>query len=216
MAKRTRKQRTRRDAPGASALAGIGHNKGPVERTADEVKEQFLKHLSAWQAGQTLLAEAKAEIAKVKAAAKNDDFKVKQFVIACDLDTVSGESKRTSEVDAILEVARWVNHPLGAQLDMFRSSEGTTLLSRAEQAYEEGKTASMQDRPRKPPKGYGPQTEAYDGWMEGYDRHQRELAGGFKAPKAAKKTAAKKTATKRGRKRAQPSEDGGAEAQPEA
>jgi hypothetical protein len=40
----------------------------------------------------------------------------------------------------------------------------------------------MQNEPRKPP--HAPETEAYRAWMDGYESHQRELAGGFKAPSA--------------------------------
>ena len=76
-----------------------------------------------------------------------------------------------------LQVARWLGHPMGAQLDMFEAPDRTPI---ADRAYDEGKQASIENRSAKP--SYAPETEAYRSYMSGYHDHQRELAGGLKAP----------------------------------
>lgn len=179
--KQQRKPKTKTTAPGADALAAIGHNSsGPVERSAAEVQELFLSHRRAWTRAITQVAAAKQSLSKVKALLKQDGFKVRQMQIADDLGTVNGEAKRTNEVDDVLRVARWIGHPMGAQLDLF--AQASTTLSAESQQYERGRAASADNQPRKPPDYFAVGSDPYETWLEGYDDHQRELAGGFKAP----------------------------------
>lgn len=164
--------RTKKTAPGSAALKGLG----PVERTEDQVRELFLKHRNPWNAAQASLKSAKKRLADVVAALKNDGFKKKQMEIADMFGEVKGEARVTAEVADRLQVARWLGHPMGAQLDLFAQPDRTPIT---ESAYDAGKMASMQNEGRKPP--HAPETEAYRSWMSGYEDHQRELAGKFKS-----------------------------------
>lgn len=109
--------------------------------------------------------------------AKAAGFAKKKFEIAASLGDVKGELKIKSEVRDRLEVARWLGHPLGAQMDLFDEPDRTPIVDRA---YEEGKTDSMSGKPRNPAAKYSPDTDAWRAYCAGFDDHQRELHGGFK------------------------------------
>ena len=162
--------KTKSDVPGAKALAGIGHNSG-------EQRETFLHHRTNWRAAMAAKALADKRVSDLKKLLKRDGFTVKQFQIADDLETVTGEEKLTTLVRSIQQVAVWQDHPLGRQLDMFQPSAVPF-------PFEAGRLASMSNKPRKPP--HAPGTESYDQWMNGYAEHQSELAAKFK-PKEPKK-----------------------------
>lgn len=154
--------------------AAKGGNK--VELSPDQMREAFLHHntkviglRAKADAARTLLNEAYTD-------AKSDGFAKKKFDIARFLSSPKTEHKVKAEVAERLQVARWMGHPLGAQMDMFNEPDRTPVVDRA---YDAGKQASMENRQRTPP--HDPSTDAYRAWMAGYDDHQRELHGGFKA-----------------------------------
>lgn len=175
------KPRTPKTKPGAPGAVGPGHNSDAGDDkpklTPDEEQALFLNHRTAWSG-----LEAKRKVFKkfedeVKAALKNDGFTIKMMKIADDLTTVKGEAKIEAEVEERLKVARWIGHPLGAQMDLFEQPDRTPSVDRA---YEEGKRTSMENKRAKP--SYAPETEQYRSFMAGYHDHQRELVGGMKAP----------------------------------
>jgi hypothetical protein len=168
--KKERTSRTKPDAPGADA-ASKGHN-GPPPLTADEERELFATHRSAWNGWQAKLKQIEKTGKDVKAALKSDGFTIAQMKIADQL--ANDDTKVKAEVENRLKVARWLGHPMGAQLDMFADR-----VPISDRAFEEGKQASIEDRPAKP--GYDPDTEAYRNYMAGYHEHQREIVGGMKA-----------------------------------
>jgi hypothetical protein len=173
-AKRERKLKTKPNVPGAR-----GHNSGddwPV-RTANEEREAFLVHRTAWNNLEAKRAVFKKLEKDTKDALKADGFSVKQMQIADDLTTERGEQKIEAEVSDRLKVARWIGHPMGAQLDLFEQPDRTPIVDRA---FAAGKTASMENKPAKPP--HSPDTEAYRAWMQGYHSHQREIVLGMKEP----------------------------------
>jgi hypothetical protein len=69
-----------------------------------------------------------------------------------------------------MQAARWVGSGIGAQLDLFVQPNRTPA---AERAYDEGKQASMENKPRKPP--YDPSTTQFRSWMKGFNEHQGTL-----------------------------------------
>src|ERR1700685_3362868 len=177
MAKKARTKRTKAGVPGAEP----GHNSGddkPV-MTASEKQASFLQHRESWNQVQAKVKVAKKLEADVVAALKSDGFTKKQMEIADSLATTKGEAKITAEVGERLQVARWIGHSLGAQMDLFGEPDRTPSV---EIAYEEGRRASMTNQKRKPDNHYSPDTEQYRAWFAGYDSHQRELVGGMKAP----------------------------------
>ena len=116
-------------------------------------------------------------MADVVSALKADGFTKKQMQIADDLGTVKGAVKIETEVSDRLKVARWIGHALGAQMDLFEQPDRTPAV---DIAYDEGKRASMTNARAKP--DYAPSSPQYAWYMAGYHDHQRELAGGIRAP----------------------------------
>lgn len=165
------KKKTKPDAPGA-ADAGPGHNEPPV-LTPNEERKLFVHHRAAWNGYQAKRKQVEALGKEVKNALKVDGFTIKQMKIADQF--AEDDSKVKVEINDRLWVARWLGHPLGAQLDMFAEDR----VPIADRAFEEGKQASIENRPAKPE--YSPETEAFRSYMAGYHEHQRELVGGLKA-----------------------------------
>lgn len=177
---RPRTRKTRTDVPGGDApVPGKGHNAGPG-LTAAERKALFLSHRSTWiayQAKQKALDEQRTEIV---AALKADGFLLEHMKVADDFASgAKGEARQVDNVKRRLEVAYWIGHPMGNQLDLFQQPDRTPL---ADRAYEEGQRASMQNEPRKPPASYAPGSEPYERWMAGYADDQERIAAGFKKP----------------------------------
>jgi hypothetical protein len=162
--------------------AGSGGNGRPLttadnRRAADDdMRELFLSHRRTWN-GWMAKVKALAEVERdLKAALKADGFKVLQFQIA---DNLSGSPKQEQKVRAAVEdrlkVARWIGHPMGAQLDLFAQPDRTPSV---DVAFDAGKMASMNNEPAKPP--YDPNSEQFRQYMAGYHEHQGKLAKGFK------------------------------------
>ena len=177
---RPRRQRTKSGVPGEVAdTTDVSADDTQQALTPDEERKLFLNHLSAWNEYQAKLKVVEALGKTVKDALKGDGFTIKMMKIADQLTDVKGETKVKSEIEERLKVARWMGHPLGAQLDLFDQPDRTPAVERA---YDEGKMASMQDHPARP--SYAPETPQYAQYMAGYHDHQRELAGGLRAPRS--------------------------------
>lgn len=158
-----------------------GHNKGPTDRNQDDIREGFLVHRGTWN---QLTAAQKAldkRWTDAKAALKADGYKVIQMQIADDL---SGSPKQEAKVHTAvhdrLQVAQWVGHPMGTQLDLFAQPDRTPAVDRSR---DEGKQASMENKPCKPP--YDPSTPQHQAFIEGYQEDQARIAAGIKPLKAA-------------------------------
>lgn len=166
------------DGPGEGP--GKGHNR-PTRTTPTGEQELFLQHRVSWNNWRAKVKAVEALGIDVKAALKSDGFKVIHMQIADNLLNVKGEAKVTAEVKDRLQVARWIGHAMGNQLDMFEQPDRTPS---ADKAYENGRIASMQNQPRKPP--HDPSTEQYRTWTDGYNDHQEELLARLgKAPRTA-------------------------------
>lgn len=179
------KRKTKPDAPGASGAQGAapaGHNS---DRTEDQIRELFLTNRTAWNEWKAKRAVVDKLERDVKSTLKADGYTVKQFEIADQLLTIKGEAKVSGEVKDRLKVARWIGHPMGAQYDLFAQPDRTPSVDRA---FDNGKQASMENQPCKPP--HDPSTPQYASWMAGYQQHQATLAGGFRKPDAAEPAAA--------------------------
>lgn len=175
-----RKTKTNPSTPG-SDIAGPGHNSHDEKvLTSDEQRKLFLTHRTTWNQWKAKRAVVDKIESDMKAALKNDGFSVKQMKIADQLADPKTETKVISEVDDRLRVARWIGHSLGSQLDLFETPDRTPSV---DIAYDAGKMASMQNERASP--SYAPGTEQHAAYMRGYHDHQRELAGGIKAPASA-------------------------------
>lgn len=181
----TVKKTQRERKPKPEPKLQIGDNEATLgDELSDEERQQlFLNHRERWNQLSAKRKALDAQFDTLKGDLKNDGFTIKMMKIADSLADVQGEAKIRAEVDERLRVARWIGHPLGAQLDLFEQPDRTPLVDRA---FEAGKIASMENKPAKPP--HSPETEPYRAWMDGYHSHQRELAGGLKAPETRPET----------------------------
>lgn len=162
--------KTKATAPGADGPKPLDHNQKGSRLTPDEERALFLNHRTLWNAHQNkqkLLDKARSELVS---NLRNDGFKVLHMNIADDLDNPKGEKKQHDAVADRLKVARWVGHKMGNQYDLFAQPDRTPAVDRA---YDEGKQASMEGRPKKP--SYAPELPQYTSWMNGYDDDQERL-----------------------------------------
>lgn len=158
-------------ANGKSSLASAGHNE-----SEDAIRENFLQHLNEWRQTDAKQKVLDKQWKDVKAALKADGHKVIQMQIAQSLSgSAKKEAKIYGEVEDRLKVARYIGHKLGNQYDLFAQPDRTPG---DERWYDEGKQASMENKPKSPP--HAPGTVAYSKWMEGYADHQSKIMAGFK------------------------------------
>lgn len=164
-----------------AAKAGKGHNQPPAEPNTDDIREAFLVHRGTWN---QLTAAQKAldkRWTDAKAALKADGYKVIHMQIADDLaGSPKQEAKVHSAIHDRLQVAQWVGHPMGAQLDLFAQPDRTPAVDRAR---DQGRQASMENKPCKPP--YDSSTPQYQSYMEGYQEDQARIASGIQPLKSA-------------------------------
>ncbi len=165
--------------PPKAARAAKKHNSAAEsdQRTEDQIRAGFLHHRQAWN---NMMAKQKAidsQWTDCKAALKADGYKIIHMQIADDL---SGSPKAEAKVHAAvrdrLQVAQWVGHPMGAQLDLFAQPDRTPATDRA---YDEGKQAFMEDKRATPP--YAPGVPQYTQWLSGYhDAQDARVRGGLR------------------------------------
>lgn len=147
----------------------------PDELTEMEKQDLFLSCKTALATAKGKLAKVVADVRNIKKRIKADGFTVKQVEAALLMETAEGEEKLRVEMQELLQAAKWVGVPWGAQLDMFSEPDRTPAVDKA---YEAGKRASMGDKSRKAP--HSPESPQAASWYEGYDAHQAELHKGFK------------------------------------
>jgi len=174
-----RAPRTKANVPGGSAAgpraAKTGDNSANM--TPDEERQLFTSIRGKWLSAQSALKVAESKVDDVVAEARGAGFTKKMLQIADDLLTTRGESKIKGEVTERLKVARMIGHPMGQQFDLFEKGVAAKVAT-VDRAYDEGKQASMENRPAKP--ADAPGTPGYDAYMRGFHDHQQSLAGGIK------------------------------------
>lgn len=172
-----RKAQTDPNAPGAAA--GPGHNS---KLTFEQEQALFLQHRGPWNAAQAKIAAAEKNLSDVVATLKADGFTKKQFQIADELGKPKGEARVVGEVNDRIRVARFIGHPMGTQMDLFGGGQTVKVPPplTLDACYGEGKRCSMENKPGRPPEHYA--ADQIQSFMAGFHEHQREIAGGIKAP----------------------------------
>ena len=89
-----------------------------------------------------------------------------------ELDTPEGEAKVKARVAAQATALKWQSHELGTQILLALDEPDRTPA--VDRAFEEGKKASLEGKPRKP--SYDPSTPQYASYMAGYDKDQERSA----------------------------------------
>jgi hypothetical protein len=132
-----------------------------LEGLDDEQQQAlFFQHRQKVEVTLAAKKKADAEFKNACKAAKADlgDGAVDDIKLSIDLDTEAGQARAKGKIESMHRVARWMGVKLGAQVDMFS----------ADDAFEAGKRASMNDEPPKPPTHYAPSSPEYARWLDGY------------------------------------------------
>lgn len=166
-------------------------NQRPAKTAKKKPEKQTIEKLSDQERQKILFAhkrklvplllaekEAKGAVTKAYELAKKEGVPKIELRIAIALQTDDGSDTYGKEIERIARVARWMNVPLGAQLDMF----GADKRKPAEKYFEDGRIAALDDQSRKPPSHIA--QNMTDHWFEGYDVGRKamntERAQGFK------------------------------------
>lgn len=144
----------------------IGHNSAGAGQEMSDEQEQalFLRHKAKIAA---LLEKQQTALSNLRNAykeAKGDGFTKREFELAFALEK-DDDNKLVQQRRRETTIARWLNHPLGTQADLFSDDKMVDRRPLKERAYDEGKVAGMEGRECKPPYQEG---EAYEGWVEGW------------------------------------------------
>jgi hypothetical protein len=165
--------KSEKDIPAAAGPVTSKHNE---DGDANAKQAGFLHHRSSWN-GLQAKKKALEKIEKdVKAALKADGYLVQEMVVADQLATLKGELKVTGDVRLRLRVAKWIGHPMGAQMDLFAQVDRTPAVDKAR---EDGKRAAMEHKRASPP--HAPGVPQYTAWLEGFHAEQeRQVKAGIK------------------------------------
>ena len=149
----------------AKQEAGQGHNSGLTE---NQERALFFDHLKKIEASEEELKKMKASHARLFKAAKADGYLKKdiEFAMRLRADSSDGE-EMVEERRREMRIAKWLQHPVGTQMDMFDKDRTTAV----EKAFELGKNAGMEGQTCiSPYDASGKQSEAWiKGWHEGQE-----------------------------------------------
>lgn len=144
-------------------------------RVNEESRTLFVEHhLPAITKLKSAAANATAKLRLGYKAAKADGFLKCDFDTAAKLATPAGEREIRAAMAREMQVAKFLKHKLGDQLDLFVEPEEDI----EGQAYAAGEEASSKGKSAQPL--YAPESEGYAAYMRGFNDHQEELAKGFK------------------------------------
>lgn len=149
-----------------AGAAGIGHNSG---LTDDQQRALFVQNLTKIERLKEAMASASGELRAAYKTAKADGFAKKDIDYAIAL--------RKDEDDKLIDsrrretmIARWMNHPIGTQPDLF---DGVDRTPSEDRAFEDGKLAGMEGKICQPP--HDPSVPQHGRWLEGWHAGQAAL-----------------------------------------
>jgi ribosome modulation factor len=170
-----------------SAKSAKAHNTAAAgdQRTEDQIRQGFIHHRQAWN---VMTAKQKAldkQWTDTKAALKSDGYKVIQMQIADDLaGSPKAEAKVHAAVKDRLQVARWIGHPMGKNLDQFDLFAQPDRTPAVDRAHDQGKQAAMEGKRASPP--YDPSVPQHQEWLKGFHSVQdARVRDGIKPVEAA-------------------------------
>jgi ribosome modulation factor len=151
----------------AKQEAGQGHNSGLTET---QERALFFDHLNKIQASKAELEKMKASHARLFKAAKADGITKKDLEYALRLrsDDSNGE-ELLEERRREIRIAKWLQHPVGTQMDMFDKDRSTA----EEKAFELGKNAGMEGKACIAP--YDGSTKQAQAWIKGWHEGQAAI-----------------------------------------
>jgi uncharacterized protein (UPF0335 family) len=166
------------DADSAPAPA-VGHNSGQSVQALNEDQQRalYLQNIGKIERLKEAATSAAGALRQAYQTAKADGFSKQDIDWGIRLRKV--EEKETLEDrrrQALL--AKFLNHPIGTQPDMF---DGVDRTPSVDKAREHGKMDGMEGKPLTPPSQYTPGTEQYESYCEGWHDGQAVLGmKGFK------------------------------------
>lgn len=144
-----------------TGTVGKGHN-------SDAARALLMHHLNAIGPLEKQMAALKGKIGAAYKEAKVDGISKKDIKFAQDLQKDRDEQmleRRRRET----EIALWLQHPIGTQIEMF-DQDRTPV---AERAFEQGKNAGMKGETCNPP--HAESTEQGQKWIEGWHIGQKAI-----------------------------------------
>lgn len=158
-----------------SETAGPGHNSGetPVVLTEDQRCALLVQGVKKIETYQEQLESIKANIRNVRRALKSDGFDRFEVDYALRLRRVDD----TEELDRRrreARIARWLNHAIGTQADLFADEEIVDRTPSVDKAFSEGKLAGMEGESCNPPSHMG--QEQRQEWIKGWGQGQSLIA----------------------------------------
>ncbi len=136
-----------------------------------EKRRLFLIHKESFKKAQARLATAQSAIRNLGKTIKGDGFKVSSIKDSILFESPEGEAQIKAEIADRLLTAKYTGSALGNQLDLFLGDVDRTPAT--DLAYDEGARCSMENRAAIPP--YGPETEQYRRFMEGFHDEQERI-----------------------------------------
>lgn len=149
---------------GPEVIPAAGHNSG--ELTEDQTKKLFFTHLRPIKAKKEAIKKLVGELGNLFKVAKTDGFAKKkiEFALACENDD---DDSMLQEHKWRIEIASWMMHPIGTQMEMF---DGVDRRPAVDRAKAEGKKAGLSGDSRQPP--YDPSVPQHQAWLEGWHEGQ--------------------------------------------
>jgi uncharacterized protein (UPF0335 family) len=148
----------------------------------EAVQASFLQHRNRVISVEAQCAIADKKRREVYAEAKSEGFHKKQFLIAAMLSAgPKKEAKVVGEVKDRLQVARWIGHPMGKnvnvnQMDLFADAPASDPL---QAAYEDGERVGLAGGTANVPGQYSAQ-DLSQAWLSGHHKGQATLQKGIK------------------------------------
>lgn len=152
--------------------AGPGHNSGevPIELTEDQRCALLIQGVQKIEVAQGKMETLKADIRNLRKQLKVsgfDTFEVNYALRLRKADDTEELDRRRREA----RIAKWFNHPVGMQADMFDEVDRTPSVDKA---FADGKLAGMSGEPCSVPSHHGQEQSAK--WIEGWQEGQAALA----------------------------------------
>jgi hypothetical protein len=170
-----------RNKPKSADSNGVGHNSGDdAPLTTGELTDEQRQVL--WFGAKRKIVSFKESIASITGELRNEYKKLKADLglLKSDVDfALSLEDEDAEETHRRrMMLARWEQHPIGLQADMF--GDGVDRTPAVDKKRAEGKRHGLAGDPCNP--GCDPSSEQYQSYMAGFHEGQAVLAQGIKRP----------------------------------
>lgn len=170
MAKRATKAAAKKDNQNGNATPPADHNE--TAAADDDRRLLAIQFRDSLDGAKRAVAAARDQVNHIKANIRAQKFSVKQIEQMILLTTPEGEKKVREEAQHAIDALRWSGASVGTQFDLLDPTEDRRPA--VERAYDEGKVAGMEGKPRRPP--YDVSVPQHHEWQRGWHDGQVALA----------------------------------------